>query len=299
MYAKGINYAGTNFTKNLLYVIDNNILLQTNTINSDDNDVKKVDISNVNLDSINLYQNYILSSSNTNFNLNNTITTELSQKSLFKTNVNSYILQNVSDNYAILYNILLTQFKQPSNFVSKYEYAKNLYYQTLLTNDAKGGLTLSGIGTSTFTEQDFLGNNIMTSYLQKVLNTNFENLTITNNNYLSIIIDLINTYSSEYQSNWNTINNTIQNSSYMINMNKKINYLQNKKLYVKVQLDANLFISPNITPVIAYNNGAEVATFYVNANNFVRSCHQNDFVPYGLYIYVYMYTLYSIYMLIV
>ena len=271
MYAKGINYAGTNFTKNLLYVIDNNILLQTNTINSDDNDVKKVDISNVNLDSINLYQNYILSSSNTNFNLNNTITTELSQKSLFKTNVNSYILQNVSDNYAILYNILLTQFKQPSNFVSKYEYAKNLYYQTLLTNDAKGGLTLSGIGTSTFTEQDFLGNNIMTSYLQKVLNTNFENLTITNNNYLSIIIDLINTYSSEYQSNWNTINNTIQNSSYMINMNKKINYLQNKKLYVKVQLDANLFISPNITPVIAYNNGAEVATFYVNANNFVRS----------------------------
>ena len=271
MYAKGINYAGTNLTTNLLYVIDNNILLQTNTINSDDNDVKKVDISNVNLDSINLYQNYILSSSNTNFNLNNTITTELSQKSLFKTNVNSYILQNVSDNYAILYNILLTQFKQPSNFVSKYEYAKNLYYQTLLTNDAKGGLTLSGIGTSTFTEQDFLGNNIMTSYLQKVLNTNFENLTITNNNYLSIIIDLINTYSSEYQSNWNTINNTIQNSSYMINMNKKINYLQNKKLYVKVQLDANLFISPNITPVIAYNNGAEVATFYVNANNFVRS----------------------------
>ena len=271
MYAKGINYAGTNFTTNLLYVINNNILLQTNTINSDDNDVKKVDISNVNLDSINLYQNYILSSSNTNFNLNNTITTELLQKSLFKTNVNSYILQNVSDNYAILYNILLTQFKQPSNFVSKYEYAKNLYYQTLLTNDAKGGLTLSGIGTSTFTEQDFFGNNIMSEYLQKVLNTNFQNLTITNNNYLSIIIDLINTYSSEYQSNWNTINNTIQNSSYMINMNKKINYLQNKKLYVKVQLDANLFISPNITPVIAYNNGAEVATFYVNANNFVRT----------------------------
>ena len=271
IYAKGINYAGTNFTTDLLYVIDNNILLQTNTINSDDNDVKKVDISNVNLDSINLYQNYILSSSNTDFNLNNTITTELSQKSLFKTNVNSYILQNVSDNYAILYNILLTQFKQPSNFVSKYEYAKNLYYQTLLTNDGKGGLTLSGIGTSTFTEQDFFGDNIMSTYLQKVLNTNFQNLTITNNNYLSIIIDLINIYSSEYQSNWNTINNTIQNSSYMINMNKKINYLQNKKLYVKVQLDANLFISPNITPVIAYNNGEEVATFYVNANNFVRS----------------------------
>ena len=273
IYAKDVNYTGTNFTTDLLYVIDNNILLQTNTINSDYNDVKKVDISNISLDSINLYQNYILSSSNTNFNLNNTITTELSQKSLFKTNVNSYILQNISDNYAIVYNILLTQFKQPSNFVSKYEYAKNLYYQTLLTNDGKGTLTLSGIGSSTFTEQDVFGNNIMSEYLQKILAINFQNLTITNNNYLSIIQSLINTYSSVYQSNWNTINNIIQSSSYMTNMNKKINYLENNKLYVQVQMNANLFINTsNITPVNAYdNNGLQVATFYLNANNFVRT----------------------------
>jgi hypothetical protein len=270
IYAKAINYVGTNFTTDLLYLVDNSILLQTNTINSDDNDIKRVDFSDVSLDSINLYQNYILSSSNTNFNLNNTITTELSQKNLFKTNVNSYILQNISDNYAILYNILLTQFKQPYHFVSKYEYAKNLYYEVLLTNNGVGDLSLTGLGASTFTEQDGDGNNTMNQYLLQILTKNFKDLTITNNNFLSIIKNVINTYSSAFQSNWNSINNIIQNSSYMINMNKKMNYLENNKLYVQVQLNADLHIGADLTPIYAYDNGVEVASFNVINNYFIN-----------------------------
>ena len=268
-----IKYAGINFITNLLYVINNTIILETNTTNSDDYDIKKIDISDINLDSINLYTNYISSTSNINFNLNGNIVVETSQKNTFKTNFNSYILQNISDNYSILYNILSTIFYNPSKFTDVYTYAKNLYFQVLLTNDGFGGFSLSGIGSSTFSEQDSTGNNIMSQYLQKILNQNFNNLTITNNYYLSIISNSINTYSAAFQSNWNNINNVIQKSNYMINLNKKINYLENTRQYVQIQMNANLFItSDTITNVYAYNNdGVNIATFYVNANNFVRS----------------------------
>jgi len=232
------------FDINLLYLIDNKYVLQANTNNSNEYDIKKVTQATVNSDSINLYNDYISNSLNVNFNLDNTLSTETTQKQLFVSNFTSYIIQNIKDNYAIIYNIISTIFQQPSNFVTKYSYATNLYFQVSLTDNGVGGLSLINIGTSTFTKQDNNGNSIMIKFLNALLNTNFDGLLIANNNYLTNISNAITSYGAVYQDNWNILNNTIQRSSYMLSVNQTINYLENTEQYISVTIsnDLNSFI---------------------------------------------------------
>jgi len=246
LYGRPLNFLKSSstivqtFGNSLLYLINNEFILKENNENSNEYDIKKIIQKTVSSDSINLYNNYISDSTNTNFNLDNTLTTEISQKELFSSNFSNYIIQNIKDNYAIIYNIISTIFQQPSSFVNKYNYATNLYFRVSLTNNGIGGLSLINIGKSTFTEQDNNGNSIMVKFLNALLNTNFDGLLITNNYYLKNISNAIINYGATYQNNWNILNNTIQRSAYMLTLNKTINYLENTLQYIMITLDNNL-----------------------------------------------------------
>jgi hypothetical protein len=144
-----------------------------NAINNNDFDLKKISIANIDLDSINIYNNYISQPSNTNFNLNGTIDVENSQKQIFENNFNIYILQNIYDNYAILNNIISSSFKNPTDFVST-QNPVNLFYQVGLTNNSTNGLLLDGLGSSTFTNTNSSGVSIMISFLKSLSSYNGE-----------------------------------------------------------------------------------------------------------------------------
>ena len=265
-----LEFNTTDFTNNLLYLTDNQYILQINNQNSNDNDIKKITLANIASDSINIYNNYISSSTNTNFNLDGTITTENSQKSAFISNFTSYIINNLNDDYAILYNIVSSICKQPIEFIDTYPYATNLNYKVSTNYDGVGGITLSGIGQSTFTTQDTGGNSIMVKFLTAQLNTNFANLIITNNYYLSIINSAISTYNGNYQANWNGINTTIQNSTYGTVLNKTINYLENTARYIQLNIDSNINLSSDISNVNIYNGNYLVTSVNLTSGNFAN-----------------------------
>lgn len=262
-----LTFTTNNFTNNLLYLTDNQYILQTNNQNSNDYDIKKITTANIASDSINIYNNYISSTNNTNFYLDGTITTENSQKTTYISNFTKYIINNLNDDYAILYNIAFSIFKQPIQFVNTYSYASNLNYKVTTVYDGVGGITLSGIGQSTFTNQDTAGNSVMVKFLTAQLNTNFANLIITNNYYLSIINDAISTYNGNYQANWNSINTTIQNSSYMMVLNKTINYLENTSRYIQLNIDSNIHLTSNYSNVDIFNGNYLVTTLKLNSDN--------------------------------
>ena len=271
LFAKTLDFgANKDYTTNLLYLVNNNYIFQTNTVNSDDYDIKKISVNNINSDSITIYQNYISQTDNINFNLDGTINTENQQRTNFKTNFTNYIITNLKDNYAILYNIIASVFKQPYDYQNINTNAKNLYFKVVLTNDGIGGLSLSGIGQSTFTEQDSYGNSIMIKFLSDVLTKNFDNLTITNNYYLSIINTAISNYSSSYQNNWNNINNIIQKAPYMTTINRAINHLSNTDHYIQMNIDANLFVTSEQTQINVFNGHNLVTSFNVIDKNFIE-----------------------------
>jgi hypothetical protein len=257
IYANPIKSVGVNFNINQIYLIDNQYLIKTQL--TDDFNLKKIDVSLIDIDSYNLYKNYISIPNNINFNLDGSITTENNQKILFQTNVSNYILTNTYDNYAVIYNILKTMFKNPYEFLSTQSYAKNLYYKVLLNNDGASGYSMSGFGLSTFTEQDQFGNSIMIKYLTSVLKINFNGLTIVNNYYLSLINSNINNYNAVYQQNWNNINNILQKAPYMRPLLKTINFIENTPLYIKIKLDDGTIntimnLTSQITQVYVYDH---------------------------------------------
>jgi hypothetical protein len=142
---------------------------------------------------MNIYKNYISYPANTNFNLNGTIDVENSQKTLYETNFNIYILQNIYDNYAIINNIISTAFKNPTDYTT-IQNPINLYYQVGMIQNSTNGLLLTGLGTSTFTETNSNGVSIMISFLQSILNVNFGGVTITNNYFLTSVNNAISKY---------------------------------------------------------------------------------------------------------
>jgi predicted ester cyclase len=115
LYIIGIplTFTNNNFTSNLLYLIDNEYILQINNENSNENDIKKITSANIASDSINIYNNYISSTNNTNFNLDGTIITENIQKATFISNFTNYIIKlnvnnffTISNSIKILDNII-------------------------------------------------------------------------------------------------------------------------------------------------------------------------------------------------
>jgi hypothetical protein len=281
IFAVPINSTGLTFTKNLSYFVNNQYILQINEANNNDFDLKKISIANIDLDSMNIYNNYISQSSNINFNLNGTIDVENSQKQLFQNNFNIYILQNIYDNYAILNNIISTAFKNPTDF-SSIQNPVNLFYQVDLTNNSTNGLLLNGLGSSTFTNTNSNGVSIMISFLQSILNINFDGSTIINNYFLQNINNAINKYGGDYQNNWNNINNIIQNSAYMINMNRVINLLQNTNQYILLQIDANISIGANIGQVNVINSTGFITSLYLSDSDIIL----NNSNIYHVYLYL-------------
>ena len=282
-----LNYGGLNFTKTLTYFVNNEYIFEINQANNNDFDLKKISIANIDLDSINIYNYYINQSSNVNFNLNGTIDVENSQKELFETNFNKFIVQNIYDNYAILNNIISSAFKNPTDYTSILE-PINLYFQVGLVQNANNNLNLSGIGTSTFTNINNNGELIMVAFLQSILNVNFDGSTITNNYFLTNVYSAISKYSGDYQNNWNSVNNSIQNSTYMNNMVKTINYLQYNNQYILLEVDANINILTNIGKVDVLNLNVDqtqseyVTSIYIN-NNDIKLNSSNT---YNVYLYL-------------
>ena len=291
IYAYPIKYVGKDFNINQIYLIDNQFLIETKT--TDDFNLKKIDVLQIDIDTYNLYKYYISTPSNINFNLDGTIITETNQKVLFQTNFSNYILTNTNDNYAIIYNILSTMFKNPIQFISTQTYAKNLYYKVLLNNDGTAGYSMSGFGISTFTEQDQFGNSIMIKYLTSVLKNNFNGLTILNNYYLSLINTNINNYNALYQQNWNNINNTLQKSPYMRPLLKTINFIENSPSYIKITLDDGTIntimnLTSTVTPVYIFDKSFNFTTILqLSSKNCIVINNKN-------YIYIYIADLNSI-----
>ena len=234
IFATPIIFSGLDFNINQKYLIDNQYLIQKQTSNS--LNLQEIEVSNINIDVYNLYQNYLNIPSNVNFNLDGTLETEESQKAQYITNFSNYILDNINNNFDILYNIFNTLFKNPSDYISS---ATNLYYDVSLLYNSTIGYTMSGLGISTFTEQDTTGNSLMIKYLYGGLSVNFSGLTITNNYYLSIISTNIDNYFAAYQQNWYNTNNILQKAPYIKILLSLINFINNTPLYINIKLNNN------------------------------------------------------------
>lgn len=108
----------------------------------------------------------------------------------------------------------------------------------------------------------------MVKFLTAQINSNFANLIITNNYYLSIINNAISTYNGNYQANWNGINTTIQNSTYGTVLNKTINYLENTSRYIQLNIDSNISLSSSLAQVDIMNGNYLVTSVNLTSDNF-------------------------------
>jgi len=287
IFANPINVVGLNMTTNNIYLVDNQYLLQTNNINSDAFDLKKINMANVDIDSYNLYNNFISIPDNVNFNLDGTIETETAQKTLFKNKFSTYISNNLNNDYSIIYNILKSMFKNPIQFISSQTYVKNLYFKVILNNDGINGFSISSLGTSTFAEQDAFGNSIMIKYLTSILAETFDGLIISDNYYLSLIQNYVNNYSAIYQKTWNNLNDAVQNAPYMRQFLKTINFIENSPLYIRFKLDTGTIntimnLTSTITDVYVFDSKFNYVTILkLSSKNCVVFNNRN-------YIYIYI-----------
>jgi hypothetical protein len=275
-----LNFTIKNFTNDFLYLVDNNYLFQTN-INNDLFDIKKITTNSIDIDTINLYKYYITIPANVNFYLDNTLETELNQKNTFINNFTTYLINNVYDNYSILYNIFVNNFKQPYTYRSTIPYATNLFFFNTFTNDGTGILSLSTLGSSTFAIQDSTGVSIMYKFFNAIYQKSLKNLQIINNYYLQYINATVINYGGNYINNWNSINNTIQKSGYQSNFLKTMNFLHNTKLYIFANLDNYINLTNAYVNIDVYNSDSYITSLSLSNVNIKKVNNSGD-----LYLYL-------------